>query len=103
MNSIAPGACADGDHRIPNALGLGADEILLVHEADAHRVDERIPFVRGVENDLSGDGWNADAVAVVADALDDAGEQVAHPRAVETAEAERVEHRDRTRAHGEDV
>ena len=59
-----------------------------LHQADAHRVDERIALVRVVEHDLAADGRHADAVAVVADALDDAGEEVAHARLVERAEAE---------------
>jgi hypothetical protein len=57
-------------------------------------VDERVALVRAVEHHLAGDGRHADAVAVVADALHDAGEQVAHARRVEVAEAQRVEHRD---------
>ena len=61
------------------------------------------PSYDGSNDDLAGDGRNADAVAVVADALHDAGEQVAHARRVERAEAQRVEHRDRARAHREDV
>ena len=75
----------------------------LVHHADAHRVDERIALVRRVEHDLAADRRHADAVAVVADAFHDAGEQVAHARVIERAEAQRVEHRDGTRAHGEHV
>jgi hypothetical protein len=47
-----------------------------------------------------------DAVAVVADPLDHAGEEVADPLplvALDVAEAEGVEHRDGAGAHGEDV
>ena len=95
VNAVAPGARADGDDRIADALRHGANQLVLVQQADAHRVDERIALVRRIERDLAGDGRNADAVAVVADALHDAGEQVAHARRVERAEAQRVEHRDR--------
>ena len=88
---------------LPTPCGDGANQLFFAQEADAHRVDERIALVRRIERDLAGDGRNADAVAVVADALHDAGEQVANARRIERAEAQRVEHRDRTRAHREHV
>jgi hypothetical protein len=47
--------------------------------------------------------WNSDAVPVVTDALHDTGEEIAVPGRIERAEAEAVEHRHRSRAHGEDV
>ncbi len=59
--------------------------------------------VAGVEVDVAADGRHADAVAVVADAADDAAHQERRPRVVEAAEAQRVEDRDRARAHREDV
>src|SRR5687768_6861468 len=103
MYSVTAGARTDRDHRISHTFGLGTNEIVFVHEADAHRVHERIAFVRGIEDDLASDGWNSDTVAVVADPFDDAREQIPHPRAVETPEAKRVEHRDGARAHREHV
>src|SRR5262249_39203315 len=42
-------------------------------------------------------------ISVVADALHDAGEQIAYARMVQRPEPERVEHRDRARAHREDI
>jgi hypothetical protein len=56
-----------------------------------------------VERDLAADRRDADAVAVAGDAGHDAGEGAAHERIVERAEAERVEERNRPRAHREDV
>ena len=53
--------------------------------------------------DLAADGGHADAVAVAADAGHDALEQPAVPLLVERAEPQRVEQRDRPRAHREDV
>src|SRR5690606_10739558 len=79
------------------------DELLLLHQAEAHRVDDRISFITAIEHDLAADVRDPDAVAVVAHPADDAAEQVPHARRGEVAEAERVEHRDRTRAHREDV
>ena len=60
-------------------------------------------LVRGVELDLAAHRGDADAVAVVADPLDDAGEEVALVLGREVAEADRVEDGDRPRAHREDV
>jgi hypothetical protein len=60
-------------------------------------------LVGGLELDLAADVRDADAVAVVAHALDDACEQVPLALGAELAEAERVEDRDRARPHGEDV
>ena len=62
-----------------------------------------LPRVALVERDLAADRRDADAVAVAADAGDDAGEDAARLRGVERAEAQRVEQRNRPRAHREDV
>ena len=65
---------------------------------------ENVGVVACVEIDLAADRRHADAVAVAADAGDHAGEQdsaCADGRAA--AEAQRIERRDRARAHGEDV
>ena len=72
-------------------------------DAEAEHVDQRVAGVALVEADLAADGRDADAVAVAGDAGDDAGERPAHERIVERAEAQRVEQRDRPRAHREDV
>ena len=60
-------------------------------------------LVGRLELDLAADVGDAHAVAVVADALDDAREQVPLGLGVELAEAQRVEDRDRPRSHGDDV
>ena len=62
-----------------------------------------LPRVHLVEDDLAADGRNADAVAVAADAGDDAFENATRQRRVERSESQRVQQRDRPRAHREDV
>ena len=56
---------------------------------------------------LAADGGHAEAVAVMRDAADHAAQNAAVARAgrgiVERAEAQRIQHRDGPRAHGEDV
>ena len=86
------------DDRVADALGLRAQHALGRQQADAHRVDERIRVVGGVEGAFAADVGDADAVAVVADAGDGAAEAP-----VGRAEAEPVEQRDRPRSHRDDV
>jgi hypothetical protein len=72
----------------------------------------RILRVAGLEGDFAADGGNAEAVAVVGDAADDAIEDAAVGGGFrfggvfagdDFAEAEGIEDRDGARAHGEDV
>ena len=72
-------------------------------EADAHGVDEDVVVVALVEVGLAADRRHADAIAVAADAGDDAVDEVARLGVVGSAEAQRVEVGDRARAHGEHV
>ncbi len=70
----------------------------------AHRVDQTILLVAGLEVDLAADRGHPDRVAVVADSGDHALEQVARaPRSGRLAEPQRVEHGDRAGAHREHV
>ena len=62
-----------------------------------------LPCVARVEDELAADRRHADAVAVATDAAHDAVDEVPRPGVGRIAEPERVEHRDRPRAHREDV
>ena len=69
-----------------------------------------LPAYDGEKRDLAADGRDAEAVAVAADAGDDAVEQVPVARCdsgcrvrLQRAEAQRIEQGDRPRAHREDV
>ena len=72
-------------------------------DAQAEDIDERVARVAWLECDLAADGRDADAVAVAGDAGDDAFEQSASCQARRGTEAQRVQQRDRPRAHREDV
>src|SRR5688572_18681785 len=103
MNSVATRAGAYRHYRVAHALGLCPNQVFLVHQADAHRIDERIGLVSRVEDDLAGDGRNANAVTVVTNSLDDARKQISHARTLERSKAQRVEHCHRACSHCEDV
>ncbi len=66
-------------------------------------VDQRVALVAGVEDDLAADVRQAQAVAVAADAGDDAGQHALGVGVVGRAEAQRVHDGDRAGAHGDDV
>ena len=103
VDAVAPGLGADIDHGIPDAAGLGVEDPVGARDADAHGVDQDVAVVGAVEGALAADGRHADAVAVAADAGDDAAEQVAGLGVRRIAEAQGVEQRHRPRTHGEHV
>ena len=102
-DAVAAGAGAEQDDLVADALGLGQPDVLVPHDADAQRVDQRVAGVAVVEEQLAADVGQAQAVAVAADAGDDAGQHAGGVGGVGAAEAERVHDRDRAGAHGEDV
>ena len=100
---VAPGRGAE-QHEQVSGPGRGrADQPLGRDQPDAHRVDQAVLLVGGLEVELAADRRHADRVAVVADPRDRAVEQVARALAGRLAEAQRVEDRDRPRADREDV
>ena len=89
---------AEQDDGVPDAGRVRPQHALGREQPDAHRVHERVLGVRLVERGLAADGRHPDAVSVVADPGDGAAEVP-----VGRAEPERVEERDRARAHRDDV
>ena len=75
--AVATGRRADVKHRIADAFGRAARDLFVAQHAEAERVHQRIAFVRFVEIHLARDGRDAEAIAVMRDAADDAGEQTA--------------------------
>ena len=103
VDAVAAGLGPHIDDRVANAGGRRIEDAVGVGHADGHRVDQDVAVIGGVEVHLAADGGHADAVAIAADAVDDAGDQVAHPGVVGPAETQRVHVGDRPRAHGEHV
>ena len=73
--TVAPRRRADVKHGITHALGRAARDLFVAQHAEAERVHERIALIRLVEIHLARDGRDAEAIAVMRDAADDAGEQ----------------------------
>ena len=103
VDAVAAGLGADVVDGVADAAGRALDDVVVPGDAEAEHVDQRIAVVRLVEGDLAADRRDADAVAVAADAGDDAFEDAAVERHVGRAEAQRVQQRHRPRAHREDV
>ena len=103
VDAVAAGVGADQDELVAGTAGGGAGELVVLDQADAHGVDERVAAVGGGDLDFAADGGDAHAVPVPADAADDAVGQVASAPVVQRAEAQAVEEGDGARAHGEDV
>src|SRR6478609_6424043 len=102
-DAVATRAGAVEDHLVAGAGGLRQVDVLVLHHADAAGVDERVALVAGVEDDLAADVRQAQAVAVAADARDDARQDALGVGVVGRAEPQRVDDGDRAGAHGEDV
>ena len=73
------------------------------HDADAHDVHQRVAGVRRVEGQLTTDGRYADAIPVATDSAHDAVHEPARAMVVRPAELQRIEQRNRSSAHRDDV
>ena len=102
-DAIAAGAGAIQDNEISDALRAREVNILMPHRANAEGIHERVAGVARVEDDLAADIRQAQAVAVAADAGDDAGQHAACIGGVGRTEAEWIHDRERAGAHREDV
>ena len=73
--TIATRRRADVKNRIAHAVGRAARDLFVTQHAEAKSIHERIALETFVEINLAADGRDADAIAVMRDARDDAGEQ----------------------------
>ena len=88
MDAVASGLRADINDEVSRPRRGRIEDPVGASEPNAHRVDQDVAVVRGVELALAADCRHADAVAVAADPAHDAGQQVAGPRVVGAAEAQ---------------
>ena len=103
MQAVAAGIGADEHQLAARRTRRGRHELVAPGDAEAHRVDQRVAGVFGRDHDLAADGGDAEAVPVAADPGDHADAQPTVAGVFERAEAQRVEQRDRLRAHRKDV
>ena len=106
--AVTTGFGSDIENGISHALGGSACDLLMLEDAEAEDIDERITRVAVVEIDLAADGRDANAIAVVGDAIYHAGEETAVGGgllgvAANIAEAEGIHREHRAGAHGEDI
>ena len=103
VDAVASGLGADVVDGVADARRRALEDVVAARDAEAEHVDQRIAGVALVEDDLAADGRHAEAVAVAGDAGHNALEEPARAAARRAAEAQRVQQRDRPRAHREDV
>ena len=103
LNAVFAGRRTDDVHGIARTSGLGTDDFVAVQKAHAHRVDQRVDLVYRVKVDFPTDDGHTEAVAVIANAADHTVEQPLGLGVVEVTKTERIQLRNGTGTHGEDV
>ena len=102
-HAVRAGRGPEQDHLVTRPAGRRDLQVAVPHHPHAERVDQRISRVARVEVELAADVGQAQAVPVKRDAADHAGQHPAGVGGRGWPEPERVHHRDRARAHREDV
>ena len=102
-DAVAPGLGAQIDDGHADARGRRIEDLVGIRQARRKRVDQAVAVIAGVETDLSADVRHAEGVAIGADPLDHALDQMRGLGVIGAPEGQRVHRRDRARAHGEDV
>lgn len=102
-DAVAARAGPVQDDLVARARRLRQVDVLVPHDADGTGVDQRVALVAGVEDDLAADVRQTQAVAVAADARDDARQDALGVGVVGRAEAQRVDDGHRPGAHRDDV
>ena len=95
--ATSPGAVEND--LVSDPAGIREVDILVPHRADAQSVDQRVAQVRRVEDDLTADVGQAQAVAVATDPRHHSGQHPSRVGRIARAESQRIHHRQRTGAH----
>ncbi len=110
MNAVPAGAAAYQYENVTNTSHGVLQQLVAAHEPDAADVDEAVARVRRIEEDAAGNGRDADAVPVVADARHHSSDEVLgqlHPgrrlSKFRRPEEQRIDQGDGLRAHGQNV
>src|SRR5690606_7927188 len=102
-DAVASCLSPDIHDSVAHAGSQAALDVLVVKEADRHRIDERFACVRWVKLDFTCDRRDADRVAVAGDSRNSFLKQPAVTVIVEVSEAEGVYRSDRLGAHRKNV
>ena len=102
-HAIPTRGAADVDHRIAHPLGAGLDDLLGLHQTQSHGIHQGIAPIGGIKGHFTAHGGNPDAIAVMGNAGDNALYQTDIDGIIQRSETQRVEQRDRSGSHGEDV
>ena len=103
VDAVLAGGRADDEHRIARPPRRGAHRLACLDDTGGHGIDQNIVVVAGHEVHFAADGGYAKTVAVVADALDHAGDEVFHPVSGRRTETQAVERGDGSGAHGKNI
>ena len=103
MDAVAPGLGAQIDDWETDTFCFRIEDLVGIGEADRHGIDQDIAIIAGMEIHFTAKRRDAEGIAIAANAGDDARDQMAGLRMIRAAEAQRIECRDRTRSHGEDI
>ena len=93
----------DIDDGIADAAGRRIENLVLIGDADGHRIDDDIAVIGFVEIGFAAHGRYPDAIAVPADTRDNALDQMLHFGMFGATETQRVHVGHGPRAHGEYV
>ena len=103
MDAVAARFGAEIDDRVTDACGFGVKNLVGFGDADRHRIDEDVAVIARVETHLSANRRHAEGIAIAANARNNARHEMARFGVIGRAEAQRVERRNRARAHGEHI
>ena len=68
MNTVTAGFGTNINHRIARACCGRAENTIAIGKANRHGINQNIAVIGFVEINLAANGWNADAIAIAANA-----------------------------------
>ena len=77
MNAVTAGFGTNINHWIARACCGRAENTIAIGKANRHGINQNIAVIGFVEIDLAANGWNADAIAIAANARYNAANKMA--------------------------
>ncbi len=107
MNAISAGFCADVKHGITHASRFTEKDLIVPHDAECERIDERVQSIRIIKRDFTTDSRHTKRISVMRNACDDARQQrsiaASVLRVVQRSETQTVHRGNWTRTHRKNV